>query len=231
MKKWIPIIIIVAAMVTAYFLGLFDALSFDSLRMHHLKIKTYVAAHPILAPLIYIAVYLVVVALSIPGALFVTIAGGYLFVMPLSTLYTVIGATLGAMILFAAAKTAVGDLLRKKAGPLVQKMEEGFREGAVSYLLFLRFVPLFPFWLVNLAPAFFGVRLWTFVWTTFVGIIPGSYVFTQAGRGLDEILDSGQTLSVGTIFNTQIIIALIALALFSLIPIIIKTIRKKKNKP
>jgi uncharacterized membrane protein YdjX (TVP38/TMEM64 family) len=229
MKKWLPIILIVALMVTAYFLGLFDALSFESLRMHHMKIKTFVAESPIIAPLIYIAAYIIITALSIPGALFVTIAGGYLFPMPFSVLYTVIGATIGATILFSAAKTAIGDLLKKKAGSLVQKMEVGFREGEVSYLLFLRLVPLFPFWLINLAPAFFGVRLWTFVWTTFVGIIPGSYVFCQAGRGLDAILDSGGTLTAGKIFNTQIIIALVVLALFSLIPIIVKKIRKRKK--
>jgi uncharacterized membrane protein YdjX (TVP38/TMEM64 family) len=142
-----------------------------------------------------------------------------------------IGATIGATLLFLAARTALGESLRKKAGPLLTKMEKGFKENAVSYLLFLRFVPLFPFWLVNLAPAFFNVPLRTFVWTTAVGILPGAFVFTQAGAGLNAIFENEGVFSVHTILNTQLKIALVCLGIFALIPVAIKKYRARKTKP
>ena len=100
-------------------------------------------------------------------------------------------------------------------------------------MLFLRFVPLFPFWIVNIAPAFFGVRLRTFVWTTLVGIAPGSFVFTLAGAGLETIFDTNQPFSISAIFNTQMKIALSLLGVFALVPILIKKIKKSRdrNKP
>ncbi|MBA3815833.1 MAG: VTT domain-containing protein, partial [Parachlamydiaceae bacterium] len=103
------------------------------------------------------------------------------------------------------------------------------QENAASYLLFLRFVPLFPFWLVNIAPAFFGVSLLTFVWTTLVGIFPGTLVFTLAGAGLEKILENNEPFSLSTIFNTQIKMALILLGITALVPIALKRFRKKST--
>jgi len=108
-------------------------------------------------------------------------------------------------------------------------MRNGFQKNAASYFLFFRLVPPFPFWLVNLAPAFLGVSMWTFVWTTFVGIIPGAFVFTQAGAGLGEILKQNQELSLSTLFNFQVKVALIALGFFALLPIFIKKLFKKED--
>jgi uncharacterized membrane protein YdjX (TVP38/TMEM64 family) len=141
----------------------------------------------------------------------------------------VTGATIGASFLFLAARSAIGDSLKRKAGPLLKKMESGFQENAWSYLLFLRLVPLFPFWLVNLAPAFFGGSFTTYFWTTFVGIIPGAYVFTQAGAGLSMIFESGDSFSFSTIFNTQIKMALVALGLFALLPALLKKLFQSKG--
>jgi len=103
-------------------------------------------------------------------------------------------------------------------------MEGGFQKNAASYLLFLRFIPLFPFWLVNIAPAFFNVKTRTYIWTTFVGIIPGSYVYAQAGSGLGTIFEEGKSFSFNSVFNTQMNFALVLLALFSLIPILVKNL-------
>jgi uncharacterized membrane protein YdjX (TVP38/TMEM64 family) len=105
-------------------------------------------------------------------------------------------------------------------------MEKGFNENAASYMLFLRFVPLFPFWVVNLAPAFFGVPLRTFLWTTFIGIIPGSFVFTLAGSGLEKVFEMGQDFSLGALFNTELKIALSLLGVLALVPILVKKFRK-----
>jgi uncharacterized membrane protein YdjX (TVP38/TMEM64 family) len=226
-KKLIPLFVIFILMIVAYFSGLLKYFSFENLQVHRHQIVAFVSAHWVAASLLYTSIYVAVAALSLPVGVFLSLLGGFLFPQPFSTLYIVVGATIGATLVFLAAKTALGATLRKKAGGLLTKIEEGFKENGVSYLLFLRLVPLFPFWLVNLAPAFLDVRLSTFMWTTFLGIIPGSFVFAQAGAGLGAILDSNQGFSLEGIFNWQVKIALIALGVFALIPIIIKKVRRK----
>ncbi len=225
-KKWLPLLAIAALMLIAYFSGILHYFSFEKLQMHRHAIIAFVSEHAVLSPLLFICLYIIVAALSLPVGVFLSLLGGFLFAQPFSTLYIVIGATIGASFIFLAAKTAIGDLLKQKASKFLPKIEAGFRENGVSYLLFLRLVPLFPFWLVNLAPAFLGIPLRTFVWTTFIGIIPGAFVFAQAGEGLGAILDSNQGFSIEGIFNWQVKIALIALGIFALIPILIKKIKK-----
>jgi len=221
-KKWIPLIIIVILMVMAYVSGVTKHLSFGNIKENRQVILSYIDQYPLLMPLLFIVIYIVMTSLSLPGGALLSILGGFIFGIPLSTIYVVVGATIGATIIFLAARTAIGDLLKKKAGPFLAKMESGFKKNAASYLLFLRLIPLFPFWLVNIAPAFFNVKTRTYLWTTFLGIIPGAYVFTQAGRGLGAIFDSGKDFSVETVFNIEIKIALVVLALFALIPIFVK---------
>lgn len=229
MKKWIPILVIIAFMAAAYFLGLPEYFSFEMIKKNRQVLLTQIDAHPFLMPCLYILLYIIVIALSLPGGTILTLIGGFLFGIPWATLYVVIGATIGATLIFLAARTALGDILRKKAGPFLKKMEGGFQKNAASYLLFLRFIPLFPFWLVNIAPALFNVSIGTYIWTTFVGILPGSYIYTQAGRGLGAIFESGETFSINTIFNNQMKLALVLLALFSLIPILVKRIRHDRQ--
>ncbi len=226
-KKFIPLIVLAILMLTAYFTGITKFFTFDSLKNYHKTLNDFVAAHPFSAPLLFMAVYLVSTALSLPGGAILSLAGGFLFPFPLSSLYVVVAASLGACVIFLLAKTTFGNLLKQKAGPFMQKMDAGFSQNTIGYLLFLSFVTLFPFWLVNLAPAFFGVRLWTFFWTTFVGIIPGSIVFTQAGSGLASIFETNQELSLSTIFTTKIKIALALLGVFALLPMLIKRFVKK----
>lgn len=230
LKRYIPIGIIVALMILVYFLGLHGYISMATLQQHRKDLVDFVSQYPVLSPFIFILIYFFAVSISFPGSVFITILGGFLFSQPLSTIYVIIGATSGATLVFLVAKTATGDAIRSKAGPLVQKMEKGFQENATSYLLFLRFVPIFPFWAVNLAPALFGVKIKTFVWTTMVGIIPGTFVFTQAGAGLAAILDTDGNISVDDVFNWQVRVALIALGFFALIPILVKKLRNRKDK-
>jgi len=203
-----------------------EYLTFDILSKYRNLLKEYVLEHPILAPLAFIGIYILSTTFSVPGAAILSITGGFLFPQPLSTLYVLIGATTGATLLFLAAKTILYDLLEERVAPYLYRMRAGFQENQASYMLFLRLVPVFPFWLVNLAPAFLHVRLTTFIWTTLIGIIPGAFVFTQAGAGLDAVFDA-ETLSIDAIFNRNVKIALIALGFFALIPIIIK---KSKGK-
>jgi len=225
--KYLPILIIFLGMASIYFSGVYQYLSLDYLRMYHKSLKTFVEMHPIVVPIAFCLVYIISTTLSVPGAVFLTLLGGYLFPQPFSTIYVVLSATFGATLIFLAARTALKEILKKKAGPFLQKMEKGFQENAVSYLLFLRFVPLFPFWLVNIASAFFGVSLITFVLTTLVGIFPGTLVFTIAGGGFERILENNETFSIATIFNAQIKIALVLLGTIALAPIIWKKFKKK----
>lgn len=229
LKQFWPIGLIVILMLVGYFSGFYRAFTFDTLRYQHLEMSEYVNEHPVLTPIMFIGTYLVATALSIPGGLFLSLIGGYLFAQPWCTLYVIVGATTGATLLFLAARTALGEGLKRKTGGNLAKMKEGFKKNAVSYMLFLRFVPLFPFWLVNLAPAFFKVSLRTYIWTTLVGILPGAFVFTQAGRGFNEIFETAQDFSLDSILNIQVKIALICLGIFALIPIIIKKWREKKK--
>jgi uncharacterized membrane protein YdjX (TVP38/TMEM64 family) len=148
--------------------------------------------------------------------------GGLLFGTIAATIYVVIGATVGATGLFLAARTALGEPLRARAGPAVKRMEKGFQENALSYLLVLRLVPLFPFFVVNLVPAFLGVPLRTYVIGTVLGIIPGSFVYASVGNGLGAIFDAGQTPDLKIIFQPDILIPIIGLAILSLIPIAYK---------
>ncbi|PIS00564.1 MAG: hypothetical protein COT84_07115 [Chlamydiae bacterium CG10_big_fil_rev_8_21_14_0_10_35_9] len=230
LRRLLPLAILLILMLTAYFLGVTDYLSFEKLKENRILLKNYVETHFIIASLLFVTGYIGTTALSIPGATIVTILGGFLFGQPLATIYAVVGATIGASLIFLAAKTALGEFFREKTKGYLEKMKEGFQQNAISYLLFLRLVPIFPFWLVNIAPAFFKVSLITFSWTTFVGIIPGTFVYSQAGAGLGAILDEGKEFSINAIFNWPMRIALLALGLFALIPIIVKKIRKKKHK-
>ncbi len=229
MKKYIPILLIALLMAYGYFSGLYKSFDYETLRYHHVELTEYVNNYPVMTPFLFMGVYAAATALSIPGGLFLSLLGGFLFPQPLCTLYVLVGATVGATFLFLAAKTALGEYFKKKADTRLSKMEEGFNKNAVSYLLFLRLSPIFPFWLVNLAPAFFNVRLRTYIWTTFVGIAPGAFAFTQAGRGLSSIFESQESFSIASIFTTEMKIALISLAIFALIPVFIRKWREKKE--
>jgi uncharacterized membrane protein YdjX (TVP38/TMEM64 family) len=174
------------------------------------------------------AIYAAVIALSVPGGAVLTIAGGFLFGTLPATLYVVVAATLGATILFLIARTALGDPLRARAGPWLRRMEAGFAENALSYLLVLRLIPIFPFWLVNLVPAFLGVGLGTYVLGTFFGIIPGSFVYASVGNGLGAVFDAGETPDVGIIFEPSILVPIVGLAVLALLPV---AHRKFKARP
>lgn len=202
--------------------GLASYLSLDTLKTHREALTKWVEANRAIAALAYVAAYVVAVAFSMPGAVFLTLSGGFLFGAVFGTLLTVIGATVGATLIFLFAKTLFGANALDRFGAPAAKLAEGIRKDAASYLLVLRLVPLFPFFLVNLVPAFVGVPLVTYVLTTFFGIIPGTAVFSLAGAGLGSVLDQGGAITPGSILTPQIIGGLVGLAALSLAAIPIK---------
>jgi uncharacterized membrane protein YdjX (TVP38/TMEM64 family) len=202
--------------------GLGSYLSLDTLKTHREALTAWVEANRVIAALAYVGAYVIAVAFSMPGAVFLTLAGGFLFGAMFGTLLTVIGATIGATLIFLFAKTLFGANALDRFGAPAAKLAEGIRKDAASYLLVLRLVPLFPFFLVNLVPAFVGVPLVTYVVTTFFGIIPGTAVFSLAGAGLGSVLDQGGAITPGSILTPQIIGGLVGLAALSLAAIPIK---------
>ena len=229
-KRLLPVAVLVLGLAAFFFFGLNQYLSFEALSQNRAALLDWVDTYGIVAALIYMLIYAAAIAFSLPGGAVLTITGGFLFGSLLGTLCVVIAATAGATALFVIAKTSFGDVLKAKAGPALQKMQAGFQEGALSYLLVLRLVPIFPFFLVNLVPAFLGVSLRVYVLGTFIGIIPGTFVFATVGAGLGSVFDQGGTFSAAGILTPQIITALVGLAVLALIPVVYKKIKARSGK-
>jgi uncharacterized membrane protein YdjX (TVP38/TMEM64 family) len=227
-KRTLPLFVLLLGTVLFFVFDLNAYFSFDALRIHNDMLLAFVHDHIVFALLMYFVMYIVVVACSLPGGLVMTVLGGYLFGLVVGGISTVIGATIGATLIFLAAKTALGDPLRAKAGPAMAKMEAGIKKDAFNYLLVLRLIPLFPFFLVNLAPAFLGVGLRTFTIATFIGIIPGTFVFTSVGSGLNVLLESGQEPSAKLLLEPAILLPLIGLAILALVPVIYRHYQARK---
>jgi len=177
-KLWIAIAL-VALLLALRFSGLGEWLSFDTLARHRLTLAGWVSGHPLLSAGAFVAIYTVVAALALPGAVWLTLGGGFLFGAVLGTALTVSGATIGATLLFLFAQRVFGADALQKLGPKAEGLARGIQANAWSYLLVLRLVPLFPFFLVNLVPAFCGIRPAVFIVTTGLGIIPGTAAATR----------------------------------------------------
>ncbi len=228
LRRFLPLAILAALAAAAWSLGLKDYLTFEALRENRTLLLSFVEDQAVLAVVVFILAYAVSTAVSLPGGAFLSVIGGFLFGTAFGGLWTLIGATVGATAIFLVAKTALGDLLRARAGPFFHRMEAGFRENAFSYLLVLRLIPLFPFFVVNLVPAFLSVPLRTYVVATFVGIIPGTFVFASVGAGLGSVFETEGDFSAASIVTPQVVIALIGLALLSLLPVAYKQIRRRR---
>lgn len=228
-RLW-PLALLVLLIGLAWALGLNEYLSFSALREHNAALQSFVGEWPLLAPLVFLLVYAAAIAASLPGGLILSLTGGFLFGTVLGLILVVSGATLGAVLVFLVARTSLGEPLRKKAGPWLGKMSKGFQEDAWSYLLFLRLVPVFPFWLVNLVPAFLGVPLLTYALATFIGIAPASIVFTSVGNGLGEVLASGQEPGADIVLQPSVLLPLVGLAVLSLVPVVWKRLRARRQK-
>ena len=229
-KRMVPVVVLVALLVAFFVTDLKSYASYAWLQDNYLILMNFVDQNLVVAVLLYIAGYCLVVAASLPAATLVTLLGGFLFGWFFGTIFTVIGATIGATILFQVARTSFGEPLRKMVQPYIGKMEKGFREDEFHYLMFLRLMPAFPFFVVNLVPAFLGVSLRMFVITTFIGIIPGTSIFNFIGSGLGDILASGEAFDPAKAASPEILIGLAGLAVISLAPIVWKKIKARRSR-
>lgn len=231
LRKCLPVLVLVAGLVLFFALGLGQYVSFEALQDNREWLRAYVEANEALAAAVLVAVYAVVIAFSLPAGAILTLAAGFLFGTVVAATCVVLGATLGATAVFLAARTAFADLLRAKAGAGMRRMEAGFRENAWNYLLVLRLIPAFPFWLVNLVPAFLGVSLRTYVTATFIGIIPGTVVYASLGNGLGAIFAAGETPDLMVIFHSEVLLPILALAVLAVLPVIYKKVKARKAAP
>lgn len=201
--------------------GIGDILTFESLQRNKDSLLTFVRDHTVTSILIYILVYIAAIALNLPGGAILTIAGGYLFGTLPAVLYVNIGATSGAVLAFLSARYLLGSRLQESYGAQLAKFNGEMERNGIRYLLTLRLIPVFPFFLVNFLSGLTRVPLSSFTWTTAIGIIPGTAVFAYAGHQLETVH------SVGDIFTGKIFSAFLLLGLFTLAPVIIGRFKKR----
>ncbi len=229
LARWLPLLIIVIALVAVLYFRLYEYITFDMLAKHHNQLQAWTQQHYALVVVLYMLVYIFFVTISIPGATLLTLAGGYLFGAVFGSIYVVVSATIGACLIFLAIKTSVGQWLAEKAEGWVAKLEKGFQKNAFNYLLFLRLVPVFPFWVINIVPAVLDVKLRHYFLATLIGIIPGTVVYALLGDGLGSIFAADEQPDLSIIFQTKILIPIILLGLLALVPVVYKSLASRKK--
>jgi uncharacterized membrane protein YdjX (TVP38/TMEM64 family) len=231
-KRYAPIAVIFAGLGFGYAMGWHQYLTLEYLATSREMLKTAVADNYFLSVAGFFVIYTLAVAFSFPAASVLTIFAGFLFGWFVAGTVVAFAATLGATILFLAARSAFGDFLKERVGGRVARLKKGFEEDAFSYLFVLRLAPVFPFFVINIAPAFFNVPVRTYVLATFFGILPGTFAYAYLGEGVDSVImaanEAGRDISVADLVTREITIAFAALALVALIPTIVKKIRGRR---
>lgn len=231
LARHLPLIaILVVAVIGAFTLK--DYLSFDALRDNREALIALRDSNYVLSVVAFLALYTAIVAFSLPGATIATLTGGFLFGTAFGTIFNVTGATIGATLIFLAARYGFGEKLGAKmenSQGAVKKIKDGIDENQWSMLFIIRLVPAVPFFLANLIPAFLEVPLHRYVISTFIGIIPGTLVFTSVGAGLGAVFAAGQTPDLGIIFEPHILLPILGLSVLSLLPVVIKALTGKKD--
>lgn len=226
-KRAAPLAALALGAAAFFALGGGDYVSLTRLADNRDALQTWAAASPALVAAAYILLYIGATAFSLPVGTLLTLSGGFIFGTLLGGVLTVVGATIGATILFVAAKTAFADYFRDKIGGTAAKMRDRFEENAFSYILALRLAPIFPFVVVNVAPALAGVRLAPYVAATALGIIPGTFVYASVGAGLDAIFAAGGAPDFGAVFQWEVMVPLLLLALLALAPAIVRGLKRR----
>jgi uncharacterized membrane protein YdjX (TVP38/TMEM64 family) len=228
-RRFAPLAVIVAGLAFAYAMGWHRYFSLSFLADSREMLLGFVSANYALSVAGFAAAYVLAVAFSVPAASILTIFSGFLFGWLVGGIIVAFSATAGATIVFLAARSAFGDFLRDKVGARVRRLAEGFEEDAFSYLLVLRLAPVFPFFVINIAPALFHVPLRIYVAATFLGILPGTFAYAWLGEGLDSVLvaarEAGTEVSASDLVTPQITFAFLALAAVAAIPPVLKRFR------
>ena len=220
LRRFGPLALLVAALAAVWASGLTHDLSLHVLRTRREMLEAAVHTHPLLALGAYALVYVLVVALSLPAALVMTLTGGLLFGAWIGGLTAAASCTIGAAIIFLVCRTAIGDVLRRRAGSTVARIEAGVRRDAFSYVITLRLIPVMPFWLANLALGFVDIPLGVFTAATFIGILPVSVVYAGLGANLNLLFARHEHPDLHLVMRPEVLLPLIGLALLALAPIV-----------
>ena len=229
--RHLPLIVILAVAAIGA-IALRDVISFEALAENREALIAFRDANYLATVLVFMALYVVIVAFSLPGATIATLTGGFLFGTFPGALFNVTAATLGATVIFLAARWGLGERLSARMDASegrVKRIKDGIDRNQWEMLFLIRLVPAVPFFVANLIPALVGVPLSRFVITTFLGIIPGAVVYTSVGAGLGEVFARGETPDLGIIFEPQILLPILGLAALAALPIVIKAARGKKD--
>ncbi len=227
-RLW-PLAIIALGLAVYFIFHLGSFLTIEHLRDHYQRMQGEVAAHYLVSVAGFMLIYIAVVALSVPGGAVLTIGAGLMFGALAATAYVVVAATIGATLIFLAARTSLGDLLRQRAGPWMRRLEHGFQNNVWCYLLVLRLIPIVPFFVANVVPAFLAVQLRPYVVTTFFGIIPATAVYAAIGAGIGEVFARGEEVTVAGLMTPTFAFALCGLAVLSTLPIVYKKVAGKSG--
>ncbi|NGX26395.1 MAG: hypothetical protein K940chlam6_00313 [Chlamydiae bacterium] len=231
LKKLFPFAILILLILVVYLTNIHQIFTLDWLQREEIQMSAYARNHPFLAPLIYIGIYVLSVCLVIPDSTILTLLGGMIFPRPEGLILAVFSETVGATIFFSIFHSLFGTSLMKRERPFLSKLRRGFKRHSISYLLFLRISHVVPFWLTNVASAYFKINHWTFVWTTFVGVIPLTFIVANAGHSLSKTFAENKAITLSDIFTTPVNLALLILGILALCPIVYKKwISKKKWK-
>ena len=228
--RWLPAVLLAAGFAAFWLLQGERWISWEALRDNRAALQDLVRQHAFAAGLGFWAAYAATVALSLPVASLLTLAGGFLFGTAAGAALAATAGTAGACLLFLAARTALGARLRARVGERLSRFDRRFDENAFGLLLAMRLLPLLPFWLVNLAPAFTPVRLPAYAAATLLGVIPGALVLAAAGSGLGAVLDAGAAPDLGLLTRPEIILPLVGLAALSLAPVAYRLWRQGRER-
>lgn len=232
LKRYLPLAVLVAVVIAVFASGAGKYLTLDALRQHEGELRAFVAANLVVALLVFIGVYAAATAVSLPGALILTLTGGFLFGPWIGGSATVVGATIGAILVFLIVRTSLGASLRERAeasGGRLKAVIDGVAAGAFGYILTLRLIPVAPFWLVNVAAALANAPLRAYALATFIGIMPATFIYSWIGSGIGKVLDAGGKPDLGIIFQPYVFGPLLALGLLSLGTTIFQRLRARKG--
>lgn len=219
LRRFWPIALLLALIAGAWASGLTGQISWATLASRQAVLIAWVAAHPFIAPSLYLLIYAAAVLLSLPEAAVLTVAAGLLFGTVSGGILAVAGSSVGAIALFLAVRYHLAEAIAGRRGRFLDAVRGGLRRDGFSYLLAIRLVPAFPFWLVNLAAALSGMRLLPYAAATVLGIMPATFVYASIGAGLGDVLSTGGRPDLTVVFSPRVLGPLLGLAALSLLPV------------
>ena len=224
-KKLTPLLLLLIGLIAAIYFDLGRYVDFRFLQTHQDIVNGFIADMPVRAALVFLAIYALSTAFSLPFGAIMTISGGWLFGIWIGSSLTIIGATIGASTLFLATRYALREVMVARAGARLQQFEAGFNRHSTSYLLVMRLIPIFPFFLVNFLPALIGVKFRTYALTTLIGIAPGTFVYAGLGNGISYVLSADEPLNTSVIFSPLVFLPLCGLGFLSLLPVMLNKVK------